>query len=73
MDFAIRYGLINAVPYAQDVLTISVLCILVTAPIGAISISIGGPRLLSDEPVAKKHIKMTDQKSNVAVIEDHQL
>lgn len=59
----------DAEPYARDVLTIAVLSILLTAPVGAIGISVGGPRLLSNEPVVKKH-KKADQKSDVAVVED---
>lgn len=40
---------------AKSALTIAVLAILVTAPIGAIGISVGGPRLLSKEaPVKNK-------------------
>lgn len=62
----------DAEPYARDVLTIAVLSILLTAPVGAIGISVGGPRLLSNEPVVKvkKYNKKTDQKSDVAVVED---
>ena len=49
---------VDFVPWAQDLLTIVVLSILITAPIGAIGITVGGPRLLSKAPrdcnIAKK-------------------
>lgn len=72
LDSTIRYHMTDAEPYARDVLTIAVLSILLTAPVGAIGISVGGPRLLSNEPVVKvkKYNKKTDQKSDVAVVED---
>lgn len=58
----------DVIPWAQNVLTIAVLSILVTAPIGAIGISLGGPRLLSTELPVKKYKK--NETVEVAVVED---
>lgn len=55
------------VPHARDILTIAVLSILITAPVGAIGISIGGPRLLSTD-IPKSRAKA--QKSDIAIVED---
>lgn len=54
--------------WAKNILTIAVLSILVTAPIGAIGISLGGPRLLSKEEPVKKNKK--DKRVDVALVED---
>lgn len=56
-------------PWAKNVLTIAVISILITAPIGAVGISLGGPRLLSNEPVPNKKYKK-DKQIEVAVVED---
>ncbi|XP_065223902.1 sodium/hydrogen exchanger 9B2-like isoform X4 [Planococcus citri] len=54
LDLANRSRQQDSIQWAQDVLTIVVLSILITAPIGAIGITIGGPRLLpKNQPVSK--------------------
>ncbi|KPP74800.1 hypothetical protein Z043_106012 [Scleropages formosus] len=46
LDMARRQGDAVLEKYGMDVLTVAVLAILVTAPIGALSIGLAGPRLL---------------------------
>lgn len=68
LDMALRHeNMTSVVPYARDILTIAVLSILITAPIGAIGIAVGGPRLLSTD---KPQYRTKTQKSDVAIVED---
>ncbi|XKL63590.1 hypothetical protein PGB90_005954 [Kerria lacca] len=76
LDTAIRIGMVEVMPFARDVLTIAVLSILITAPIGAIGISLGGPRLLSNEQFEKsknKYQTNADNKTNRPPVLEDQL
>lgn len=68
--------MVEVMPFARDVLTIAVLSILITAPIGAIGISLGGPRLLSNEQFEKsknKYQTNADNKTNRPPVLEDQL
>lgn len=47
LALAINKGLIEFVPVAHQILTIAVISILITAPLGAIGIMVAGPKLLT--------------------------
>ncbi|XP_065223901.1 sodium/hydrogen exchanger 9B2-like isoform X3 [Planococcus citri] len=55
LDMAKKTHQDDAIPWAQNILTIAILSIVITAPIGAVGISVGGPKLLSNQPPNKKY------------------
>ncbi|XP_065223892.1 putative SLC9B1-like protein SLC9B1P1 [Planococcus citri] len=57
LDLATKRGQEDYIQWAEDILTIVVLSILITAPIGAIGITVGGPRLLTKDPPAIKAVE----------------
>ncbi|XP_065224147.1 sodium/hydrogen exchanger 9B2-like isoform X2 [Planococcus citri] len=67
LDLANKTGRDDDIQWAQNILTIVVLSILITATIGAIGITVGGPRLLTKDPPAIKSIK--NENSQVALDE----
>lgn len=65
-----RLGTTNVEPYARDLLTVTVLSILITAPAGALGISVGGPLLLCKDSVAKEHTRTANQNTDMTVLEN---
>ena len=49
LDNAIKYGRTEWQPMGEEILTLAVLSILITAPLGAISILAFGPKLLENK------------------------
>lgn len=66
LDLAKRNSAQDAVAWAQSVLSIAILSILATAPIGAIGIALGGPKLLSK--MAPDEKKKTNSSADPDVI-----
>merc|ERR1719447_2593399 len=54
LDNAIKYGRTEWQPMGEEILTLAVLSILITAPLGAISILAFGPKLLENKPEEDK-------------------
>merc|ERR1712047_192550 len=50
LDNAIKYGRTEWQPMGEEILALAVLSILITAPLGAISILVFGPKLLENKP-----------------------
>lgn len=66
LDLAKKSGDEDFILWAQEVLTIVVLSILLTAPVGAIGITLGGPRLLPKDSLPAKDVN--NGNSEVVVI-----
>jgi len=54
LDNALKYGRTEWQPMGEEILTLAVLSILITAPLGAISILAFGPKLLENKPEEDK-------------------
>ena len=54
LDNAMKYGRVEWQPMGEEILTLAVLSILITAPLGAISILAFGPKLLENKPEEDK-------------------
>lgn len=52
-----KNNLTDVIPRAENILTIAILSIVITAPLGAVGISVGGPKLLTlgDQQSNKKY------------------
>lgn len=74
LDIARKNGDAFAESYAQKVLTIAVMSILITAPIGAIGIALGGPKLLTKaEKMVKEQGEKDPQITNDVFVIDERL
>lgn len=69
MGLATKNQVFSAIPLAEDVLTIAVLSILLTAPLGAIGIALSGPRLLSKDNETDE-VQSEKNRQNVTDIEN---
>lgn len=66
LDLAKKNNDPDSIQWAQQVLTVVVLSILLTAPIGAIGITLGGLKLLPKDPPPNKDV--SHRNSKVAII-----
>ncbi|KAK7582286.1 hypothetical protein V9T40_013731 [Parthenolecanium corni] len=69
LGLATKNNVFAAIPLAENVLTIAVLSILLTAPVGAIGIALGGPRLLSKDDTIDG-VKDKKNQQNMVEIEN---
>ncbi len=62
LDLAMRRELEEFIPISRQVLTVAVLSILITAPIGAVGIAVGGRKLLTRELPKDEKVDVTVTK-----------
>ena len=65
LDNAMKYGKKEWEPMGEEILTLAVLSILITAPLGAISILALGPKLLDNKPEGS--VSAEDGKTQTAI------
>uniref|UniRef100_A0A3Q3LPT7 Sodium/hydrogen exchanger 9B2-like n=1 Tax=Mastacembelus armatus TaxID=205130 RepID=A0A3Q3LPT7_9TELE len=71
LDMAREEGDEALIKFGLDVLTLAVLAILTTAPIGALGIGLAGPRLLAQQVKDESEAETTTQSSNGTVQEKY--
>lgn len=72
LDAARRKGDATLEAYGEIILTMAVLSIIITAPIGAIAIAITGPRLLKrtvkDKEYDEEDVQNTDEQAEITKV-----
>jgi NhaP-type Na+/H+ or K+/H+ antiporter len=64
LDNAIKYGKTEWIPIGEEILTLAVLSILITAPLGAVAILALGPKLLDDGQPGQEDKERGEERRN---------